>query len=244
MHSALHWGWTLGWWCYLLPFSHPQGTPASAPSPTLILSSTLQWCPSTFPSEWLSWSMPGSTWCWDKGDGNGSSLDRTASASASDLDSRSRWASAWQELEEDTPDHSLQSHDQPCRWCQYWHLGDRFYITFHSAGIVCTLWVGNPILRIFWVFLDLPLFGRLIVCFLDGSTSLQSLPPAAVQMSHKVWFLLNWNGGQGSISLYCMYHALLSQGSSIDLRLPDLSLCQGTDELAALSRLYKGGLEP
>lgn len=78
--------------CFL-HFSHSQETPATAPSPTLTLSSTLQWCPSTCPSEWLSSSMPGFTWCWDRGDGSGSSLDRTVSASVSDPASPNRWAS-------------------------------------------------------------------------------------------------------------------------------------------------------
>lgn len=52
--------------------------------------------------------------------------------------------SAWQEIEEDTAAPSLQLCGHRCRWCQYWHSGGRFPITFYSADVICAEFTGSP----------------------------------------------------------------------------------------------------
>jgi hypothetical protein len=74
--------------------------------------------------------------------------------------------------------------------CLSCHLGNTEPTpTFYSAGIVCALKVGNPILREHWVSLELTLVGKMIGWFLDCSTSFRVFHFLQIASSpgHKAW---------------------------------------------------------
>lgn len=97
-----------------------------------------------------------------------------------------------------------------------------------------------------------PLLGKLMAYFLDCSTSLCGSRAFHSSSSDVLQglMLLNWDGGR--VAFHCTAPCTVCPGLiffswnysfqelSTEACLPDLSLCQGAEQLVGLSRLYEG----